>query len=351
MSSDLNIEETLRKRLQSILSDGLVIVVGSGLSSAEGLPGMAQLASRLDSVLPGKLSGDDKDQWEEISSKLKSQTLEIALQEVKSSENLEKEITSVVAELIAEREKIVIDEIFSNNRVLRFTRLVPHLLRSKEGVPVVTTNYDRLIEFAVEEAGLSFDNMFYGANIRRIDEKLSKMSFLIDVKILKGKTIRRIYRDKINIYKPHGSIDWYLRGGEPVQTADSVSLPRLMITPGANKFLSGYDIPFDRNREKANAAIDKASRFLIIGYGFNDDHLETHLVSRLKSGVPALLLTHSLTDNAQKIIAECQNLMALECADADDEVATRLLYDGTEYKFASARWWDLAGFVTELLEP
>ena len=37
----------VKTRLQQHLSDGLVMVVGSGLSCAEGLPGMGELADHL----------------------------------------------------------------------------------------------------------------------------------------------------------------------------------------------------------------------------------------------------------------------------------------------------------------
>ena len=39
--------DDLKRRLQSHLADGLVLVIGSGLSVAEGVSGMEQLASYL----------------------------------------------------------------------------------------------------------------------------------------------------------------------------------------------------------------------------------------------------------------------------------------------------------------
>ena len=39
--------DALKKRLQEHLTDGLVTIVGSGLSIAEGIPGMGELASHL----------------------------------------------------------------------------------------------------------------------------------------------------------------------------------------------------------------------------------------------------------------------------------------------------------------
>jgi hypothetical protein len=50
---------TIKIRLQEHLSDGLVTIVGSGLSCAEGLPGMGELATYLQQQVGGTLTGDD----------------------------------------------------------------------------------------------------------------------------------------------------------------------------------------------------------------------------------------------------------------------------------------------------
>ena len=55
--------ETFVTELQSHLGDGLVTVVGSGLSCAEGLPGMAELADHLQATISGSLTPDDAAQW------------------------------------------------------------------------------------------------------------------------------------------------------------------------------------------------------------------------------------------------------------------------------------------------
>ncbi|WP_176555922.1 hypothetical protein [Bacillus cereus] len=69
--------------------------------------------------------------------------------------------------------------------------------------------------------------------------------------------------------------NWYWSNGKPIISAFDLNIERLIITPGANKYRNGYDTPFDIHRVKANSAIDTASKFIIIGYGFNDEHLET----------------------------------------------------------------------------
>lgn len=333
--------------LQKHFTDGLVTIVGSGLSCAEGLPGMGALADHLITSVPGSVTGADKDRWGELAPLVTAQGLEAALLLKPPTVNLEAVIVAKTTELVAEAERQVITEVFSNKRVLRFTRLLRHILKPATGVAVVTTNYDRLLEIASEEADLGVDTLFVGQFAGRLNEKESRLSFCREVS-LKGRNVQWRYRDRVNIFKPHGSLDWYVRSGQPVRYAGALPLQRLIITPGLNKFRNGYESPFDRHRERANAAIDKASRFLVLGYGFNDDHLETHLTPRIKAGVPTLLLTHSLSPNAQKLAEDHDNVTALQW---DAGGGTSAYIRRTRHFYPKLALWDLNSFISEVLEP
>src|SRR5687767_6526412 len=144
----------LKLRLQSHFSDGLVLIIGSGLSCAEGLPGMGALASILEAELPTKLRAEDRTDWEKVAALLPIRGLEAALLEVEVSDELQLLISQSVGSAVAESEAEVLSQVFSGARTLRLTRLVPHLLKSEVSLPLVTTNYDTLAEIAFEEAGL-----------------------------------------------------------------------------------------------------------------------------------------------------------------------------------------------------
>ncbi|MGE8637989.1 MAG: hypothetical protein ACN6PR_05065 [Achromobacter sp.] len=51
--------DAIKKHLQENLSDGLVTIVGSGLSCAEGLPGMGELPNHLSAAVEVGLSAAD----------------------------------------------------------------------------------------------------------------------------------------------------------------------------------------------------------------------------------------------------------------------------------------------------
>lgn len=345
----MNIHD-LKLLLQQHLTDGLVTIVGSGLSCAEGLPSMGELATHLDATVTVGLAAADTDRWHAISPLLPAKGLEAALLEAPPTPGLEAAIVARTAELIAMRERQIVAEVFARTRTLRFTQLIKQLLKPQTGLPIVTTNYDRLIEVAVEEAGLGVDTLFVGHFAGELNEQESRLSFCREVTLKAGRAQYR-YRPRANVFKPHGSLDWYHRDGKPVRYSGDLDLPRLIITPGLNKFRNGYESPFDRHRERANSAIDRASRFLVIGYGFNDDHLETHLTPRIRGGVPTLLLTYGLSDNAAKLVNECGNVIAIQRAEQGGISGSGVFAARAETFFPGLDLWDLGSFVAEVLEP
>ena len=191
----------LKSAIQRHMSDGLVTIIGSGLSCAEGLPSTADLAGHLGTVIGPKLSGASASEWASLLPKINSQGLEPALLNEPPSVPLEEAIREAVGLVVTEREKIVVTEVFQGKRVLRFTRLLKHLLRPTTGVQVVTTNYDRLIEVASEEAGLGVDTMFNGVFAGKINERDARLSFCRDTITHKNK-VRLVYADRLVINKP-----------------------------------------------------------------------------------------------------------------------------------------------------
>ena len=342
---------SLKTVIQQHMSDGLVTIIGSGLSCAEGLPSMADLAAQLEASLGPLLSGTVATEWVSLLPKIRSMGLEPALLSQPPSAELGDAMRQEVGRFIAGRERSVVAEVFQGKRVLRFTKLLKHLLRPTTGVQVVTTNYDRLIEVAAEEAGLGVDTMFNGVFAARINEREARLGFCRNVTLHKGAAHYQ-YAERLVINKPHGSLDWYDRMGTPVRHCGEIlDATRLIIPPGQSKYRDGYTSPFDLHRERGNKAIDRASRFLIIGYGFNDDHLETHLTQRIRSGVPTVLLTHSLSAKAKLVLNLSAHVFALEDATVGAAPATRVFSNGAIDVFNGITLWDLNNLVKEVFEP
>lgn len=341
--------DQLKRRVQDHLTDGLVLVVGSGLSAAEGVPGMRALATHLRAEVPMKCTDESLPTWQTIAADLDDGIdLETALLKTPPGPALEPLVMALTAEFIGAAEAQVVEEAISGNRVLRFTRLLRHLLKPNSGIPVITTNYDRLIEVATEMAGLGVDSLFAGSHVGRFDSKESQLSLCRSI-TQRRKRAYLSYAEHVVLLKPHGSLDWFLRNGDPIRTSLVKFGQRLMITPGANKFRGGYERPFDAHRERANKEIDTAARLLIIGYGFNDDHLETHLEHQLRKGVPAVLLCKTLTAKAKHLASTCPHVLAL--SESASTTGTHVLGGAADFVIEDVQLWDVAKLIDEVLEP
>ena len=307
--------------VQGIFQRGLVIIVGSGASCALGLPGMAALAAHLLKCVPDQLSGlstDCRTEWDRIAAELQAGAgLESALLSSTIPDPLAEVVAELIADCILESEQRAIGTILSDPSVSAFGRLFDHLLQAATVADVITTNYDRLIEVHAARAEVRVDSMFYGHTIGRLDPVQSREE-LLRAQTVPGKSrnFRVDPRPHIRLSKPHGSLDWFTHQGQHYRSDIPVPGTRRIVAPGGNKYRLGYEIPFDAHRSRANDAIDSASALLFIGYGFNDDHLQTHINDRLPQ-VPTVILSRHLTERAHEYLALNSTAIGIEAA-ADD---------------------------------
>jgi len=340
----------IKKRLQEHFTDGLVAIVGSGLSMASGLPGMEELAKHLIEMMEKITQKEVQKAWAPIGSKLaKGVTLEEALKDIEIDNPVLEHIVCISGRLLESRERDVVNKVYSGELSLPFTKLLPYLSLNSVRTYVITTNYDRLIEIAAEMGGFGIDTLFPGQYYGELNPDLSKESLWTGKLAQKGKSIKRVFRKHLVVLKPHGSLDWFLHNGRPIRCTISIDAPRLMITPGQIKYRMGYEQPFDRHRDIANRAIDSAARFLIIGYGFNDDQLQTHLTPEINKGKPCVILTKELSNSTRKFIQGHTSIIAI-CRAEDEEKGTKVIYEGKEINFPGSRIWDLGDFIKEVLQ-
>lgn len=173
----------LEKQAQDFYSKVPVIVLGSGASAAHGMSGMNGLAEHLiKNTDIGGLSDDESKVWLAFCNKLNAGIdLERALHEVDVSKNLTDKIIRSTWSLINQEDRGVFYEVVNNGKDFPLTRF-----------SIVTTNYDRLAEYACDKGGFNYFTGFKYGYLRRVarpgEFKCQKM---------------------VNIWKVHGSIDWF----------------------------------------------------------------------------------------------------------------------------------------------
>lgn len=325
-------------------------MVGSGASCSYGLPGMGALAAHLRETVPlqaGAFDEDSVNAWERVASALDGgKGLEEALGSGGVPNVLADILTEITARFVQDAEGSAIESIVTDPAVSAFGRLFVHLLKVSDVVEVVTTNYDRLIEVHAAKAGVRIDSMFYGHTIGRLDEELSRGE-LLKREIVPGKGARYSLRLRphIRISKPHGSLDWFASNDDHYRSDLNIPGARLIVAPGGNKYRLGYDVPFDQQRNRANSAINGASAMLFVGYGFNDDHLQTHLKRKFPE-VPSVILAHKLTDSSRKYLRLNPHAIGIESvADGSRSALTR----GADQIEIDGAIWDLEVLNKEVL--
>ncbi len=334
------------KSLQDHFTDGLALVIGSGLSSAEGIPGMPALAAHL-SNRASSLTGEDAAFWSQAQAVLDAdEGLEAALLKHAPTERMETWIAQQTVELILPKEREVISAVLRGERTLRLTAFLAKVLKPTAGLPILTTNYDRLVEVACEMAGFHVDTTAVGHYAGAFDHVQSSMQSCRGI-TPRGKTTVLDHFPRAIVLKPHGSFDWYRFGSDARRSSLDLDAERMIITPGLNKYRAGYNFPFDKHRDLANDYLKRASRLLIIGYGFNDDHLQTHLVRRIEEGTPTLILTQSTSKKVVRLAMESPSCICLSkpSASAGFEMVTK----GHQFEGDETDWWDLGILANEVL--
>lgn len=340
---ELNVGE-IKRKLQDHLQEGLLLVVGSGLSVAEGLPGMPALAKHLLSTIPARLAMAPDPGWSFVAASLGSgQNLEDAMSRVTLHETTVDAIVEATASYVGNEERKVIERVMAGERQLPLSRFLQHLFKAGKRFDLITTNYDRLVEMATEVAHIGVDSRFVGYLHGELNAKRSADSHRESC--VNGKNICFRPLPCLRVYKPHGSLDWYEVDGTVVRCPLDVGKVPVVITPGTSKYRESFRLAFDEQRTAGNRAASHAQRLMFVGYGFNDDHLEQHLCSNLRLTRPAVIMARTLTANAQKVIANSPgaDVIALSAVSRTDS-RTQVTCAGGAELILDEDLWSLEGF-------
>lgn len=314
--------ETALEFAQSAVSLTPVIILGSGASAAHDIPGMSPLAEHLVSVpIPTEWEVPEQAEWASFLQQIQNGVdLEAALQAVRPTDRQTRFVAQITREFLLPADLKVLSRLLDNRRSLPLTRLYQYLFNSTHTIlHVVTPNYDRIAEYAADAADVStFTGFGYGylqTRTRSVDTKV----------VVDGRTQRTVA-----VWKVHGSLDWFQdSSGQSIGIRSGCAIPStctpLMVTPGIDKYRLTYGEPFRTVLGCADAALRDARAYLCIGYGFNDEHLQTKLVERCdRDSIPLLVVTKELTPSAKAFLSggRCRKYMAIEESGSGSRVYT-----------------------------
>jgi len=168
-----------------------------------------------------------------------------------------------------------------------------------------TTNYDLCFETAAGRQGLVVLDGFSFTQPRQFDPRF----FLYDIvrRPTTGDEVGTPLEGVFHIYKLHGSVNWSRKAEneievEPQPTPDSACL----IYPAKGKYQQSYVQPhLELVSQYFSALREPNTCLIVIGFGFNDDHLSEPILAAVRTNPHLRLIivnpsSHALTDQPKE---------------------------------------------------
>lgn len=165
----------------------------------------------------------------------------------------------------------------------QFLRRLARRSNRKQRAKLFTTNYDRCFEEAARQARLIVNDGFSYS----LPATFEASNFNYDV-VTRGTDGERqdFVPNLFHLYKVHGSIDWErAAGSSEVHKVASPTRP-VLIYPRNSKYELAFEPPylemiaaFQSSLRQSNVGV------LIVGFGFNDNHLAEPILSAVRSNL------------------------------------------------------------------
>ena len=295
-----------------------LLLVGTGASVAMDIElGMPALARHLLAAIPENTPG-----WKSVAKKLEQgDDLETALTGITLAESFQNEIAKHTADFVAQKDEALRDDVLTGKKTWVGEPLLQQLMRGLSPtwprLPVVTSNYDMLIEYACSKANIPYITGYHGGIMRRQNwSKARERLYLLKQVTMGGKrrdTISPI--PCVELMKVHGSINLFRcnsdgtfvendtwTAGYPADYTPMIAPPGDTKIPGALNF-------HGRLFGEALQAIDKATAFFVIGYGFRDKHIHQKILERVRNHkCPLIVLTLDTSTEFDQLPAMGKNV-------------------------------------------
>ena len=336
--SDMNYQ----KQAQDYYNKAPLIVLGSGASAAHGMSGMEALAKHLvaNPDISGLSTGEIQ-AWEKFCHILDSGVdLESALYQVAVTDELTFRIIKATWSLINAEDIHIYNESLQNQAMFPLSRLLRHMFKtSLTQLNIVTTNYDRLAEYACDQERIHHYTGFTHGFFRQLA------------------TPNEINcARRVNIWKVHGSLDWFKSPLEDIVALSNIQgIPANykpeIVTPGTQKYQTTHLEPYRSTIHNADLAINAANSYLCIGYGFNDEHIQPNIMARCqRQNTPITIITYELSGAAKKLITDgkVQHYLAIERGATDDQSIIYSSFDKTPLT-VEKNIWSLEGYLSLIM--
>lgn len=323
--------ERLTTAIQKNLAGNPSLLIGSGGSVPYGLPSMKALSAEIIRKL-GPLYQTDT-AWKSFITELStSGNFESALDKAFLSNEIHNAVIDTIWSFIDMKDREAIVEFLKHGTFPSLTLILRKFVQKTDATNIVTTNYDRLIEFAIDSAQGAVKTGFTGDCVKAFG------CFQIN-------GTKRI----VNLFKVHGSIDWFKHrinhnimstGFFSPETLSDIYEP-MIVTPGRDKFRETHNDPFRTVMSEADAVLRKSASYLCLGYGFNDEHIQPIIIEENRNkNKPVVIVTKELTAKIEEFFLRDDNSNCLIISE-NPSGGTVVHYSKSDKECFSEDFWKL----------
>jgi len=358
------IRECFERKLPTVLlGSGASISSGFSLKLKPNFPGMPDLAKRYyETVVPDSFGDEDQAAWQQFKGDYESLGAEwwkfnleafLTKHPLQNSSQLLKQLLRQTAEALQVPHK-ALAELFEKDAKIQFPlrTILERLLRSaptsNPEINVITPNYDLLVEYTADLIKVPCLTGFSGGIIRHWNPDAGFAPPFVRA----GNGFKR--SKYLRLIKPHGSFAWHQSQADSGLVVEHFALAgpggdwsRCMIAPGPSKYAEALkDVRRDHMRHMDDA-FKNAQSLLVIGYGFNDSHLEEYLKRSLARGTPAIFVTRDATEEARANFVSLYPQVT--CITSDSHVGCVVQRGSKREHIPSEPLWELGRFTEEFV--
>lgn len=280
--------EELARHAQRFLAERPVVVLGTGATIPHGLPSMSALADGLLTAIT-----DNPEGWDAFAERLlATKDLEQALHDVPLPQDTVENLVRATWEIVSAEDIGLYNQLLKGEVTFPLSDLFAYLLRTADShLRVVTTNYDRVAEYAANAVGAYASTGVTAGWLQRF----------VATSVDRERAPSPGFEGIVTLLKVHGSLDWFRDATDdviavPLAEAVPEQMKPLVVTPGVSKYREVHKDPFRTVMSAADTVLRKATCYVCIGYGFNDEHVQPVLVNRvMKDDIPLVIVTKELS--------------------------------------------------------
>lgn len=247
--------EELARRAQRFLAERPVVVLGTGATIPHGLPSMLSLADQLLANIT-----DHPEGWDAFSECLnETKDLEQALHEVPLPQDTVEVLVRATWEIVSAKDIDLYRQLLKGGVAFPLSDLFAYLLRTADAhLHVVTTNYDRVAEYAVNAVEAYASTGVTAGWLQRF----------VATSVNRERAPSPGFEGLVTILKVHGSLDWFRDATEdvvavPLAWAVPDDMKPLVVTPGVSKYKEVHKDPFRTVMSAADTVLREATAMCV----------------------------------------------------------------------------------------